>query len=184
MEEKHARSAKDNYRANRKGLKFLASWAGSYLHPKVEEAEEDQISVELSDTHNAEGKAISYTGRNRREFYRQRLDHEVTLARLDEEGNTELHVSGKLLDISANGVRFTMEDEGWSVGDCILVDWSKDVPWPRSFKFKAEIRRVDDSMSGLFYGCTIVDMPERDQDDLVQMIFKLQQDERARRGRR
>lgn len=124
----------------------------------------------------------SWDGKERREFFRQRLSEEATVVRLDKDGNPELNVECKLLDLSAAGIRFSCSENYWMVDDYVRVTWKRETPQKETFKFLCQIVRVNKTYAGNFYGCKFVDLTERDQDDLLRAIFAMQQLERRRRG--
>lgn len=124
-----------------------------------------------------------WNDREHREFFRQRLDSSVTVTHLDKQGKMEFSLEGKMIDISAVGLRFSCAERDWFIGDKISVDWKKGVPMGGVFHFDCEIVRADKNLIGNFYGCKFIDISEREQERLLKVIFNLQQLERKRLNR-
>lgn len=122
----------------------------------------------------------SWDGKERREFFRQRLYATANVVRLDKDGNPELNVECNLLDISAAGVRFSCSENYWLVDDYVRITWTRDTHRKETFKFLCQIVRVNKTYAGNFYGCRFVDLSEREQEDLLRAIFAMQQLERRR----
>ncbi len=107
--------------------------------------------------------------KNRREFFRLSLLDSIDIIHFDEEEQPESNVKGKLLDISATGMRFSAP-VAWAAGDVIHITW-------KTFQLRGQIVRAEISNFRSFYGCKFIDMSGREQDALMREIFKIQMEQ-------
>ena len=124
---------------------------------------------------------IDYWDRkNRREFFRLSLLDTIDLIHYDEEGQAEPVIKGKLLDISATGMRFS-SPRVWGAGDQIQILWKNNtIEGGQEFTFCAQIVRAETHRTGGFYGCKFVNLSAKEQDALMREIFKIQMTQRKR----
>jgi hypothetical protein len=112
--------------------------------------------------------------KNRREFFRLSCLDAIDIIHFDEEDQPEPNVKGKLLDISAIGMRFSVPAV-WRVGDIIQITWKNNfVEDGKTFHLQGQIVRTEISSFKNFYGCKFIAMPSREQDALMREIFKIQ----------
>ncbi len=112
--------------------------------------------------------------KNRREFFRLSLLDSIDIIHFNEENQPESNVKGKLLDISATGMRFSAP-AAWSVDDMIHITWkNSSIGDGKTFQMCGQIIRAEVSNFKNFYGCKFIDMSDREQDVLMQEIFKIQ----------
>ena len=130
-------------------------------------ARSSRKSLEITDIDDWDQK-------NRREFFRLSLLDAVNISYEDEEENKQ-SLKGKLLDISATGLRFSCLHD-FEVGDLVQVVWQSS----KTFNFTCQVVRVTTDFSKRFYGCKFVDMRDKEQDDLMQEIFRIQRQQCGR----
>ena len=120
--------------------------------------------------------------KNRREFFRLSFLDSIDIVHFDEEGQPEPNVKGKLLDISATGMRFSAPAT-WRAGDTIQITWKNNfIEDGKAFQFRGQIIRAETSGFKSFYGCKFIDMLDREQDVLMREIFKIQLKQQYRKN--
>ena len=120
--------------------------------------------------------------KNRREFFRLSFLDSIDIVHFDEEDQPEPNVKGKLLDISATGMRFSAPAT-WRAGDIIQITWKNNfIEDGKTFQFRGQIIRAETSGFKSFYGCKFIDMPDREQDVLMREIFKIQLKQQYRKN--
>lgn len=110
----------------------------------------------------------------RRKFYR----HSVSVDTVVRDSNNILHVHGKILDISASGLRLSCENTNFKVGDFIYVTDVVIIQGQPSLYFCCNIVRKEEHSGHQFYGCAFVGLSEKEQDKLIGMINVLQRKDR------
>ena len=112
--------------------------------------------------------------KNRREFFRLSFLDSIDIIHFDEKDQPEPNVKGKLLDISATGMRFSAP-AAWCIGDIIHITWKNNfIENGKTFQLRGQIVRAEISNLKSFYGCKFIGMSDRGQDVLMREIFKIQ----------
>lgn len=112
----------------------------------------------------------------RRKFYR----HSVSVDAVVRDSNNVLKIHGKVLNISASGLRLSCENTDFNVGDFIYVTDIAIVEGKPKFYFCCNIVRKEEHSGCQFYGCAFVGLSEKEQDELIGVINILQRKDRKK----
>lgn len=128
-----------------------------------------------------------------RRFYRQIVNLPATVVcvnqlfvqRTDLKSRSMGDVPCTVLDLSGNGVRLRCDKANrFEVGDWLFLSMADPLKANNCMNYTCCIRRVQESRSGVEYGCELENLSETEQERLLQTVMNIQQKElRARRSR-
>ena len=134
------------------------------------------------------GQLTNWYTSEKREYYRQNITVACKVQRTkrmypDKSPYGDNQVDCKLLDVSGGGVLLSCS-ESYDRGDQIYVTNAALDPDAKPFSFYCTVKRVEEAKYAFLYGCEFEDLRSKEQDRLIQAVFRLQREEAKRlRGR-
>lgn len=133
------------------------------------------------------GELCDWYGWNRRSFYRQNLSIECRVLRTKRmhaqfAGNLDMKVAGRLVDISAGGMRMACSQAVYEIGDQLHVTDATLIPNEKPFSFMCVVKRIEKARNNNLYGCQFFGLDSKEEDRLASSVFRLQQQERRRKA--
>lgn len=83
----------------------------------------------------------------------------------------------EILDISGGGARITSQEK-YQVGDWLSIMEANFAPVKKTFSFTGRVLRAEFKRNMYIYGCQFEGLTQKEQDQLIEMIFLLQREER------
>ena len=131
------------------------------------------------------GELCDWYGWNRRSFFRQDLSIEARVLRTKRVHarsmlDLDMKVSCRLLDVSGGGVRLACSRAVFEVGDQLHITDATLLPGEPPFSFYCVVKRIEKARFNNIYGCQFFGLSTREEDRLVNAVFKLQLQERRK----